>query len=79
MFNPELFETRSQDLIDSYHDAGQFYWGTTEAYLKQKGFYSARSAPVMIPSYRVQDIDTVADWERAEWLFRSLRSQKIAA
>lgn len=79
MMQPEHEMTRSQDLIETCHDAGQFYWGTTEAYLKQKGFYSARSAPVMIPSYRVQDIDTVADWERAEWLFRSLRSQKIAA
>ena len=27
MFQPEHFNTRSQDLIEAYHDAGQFYWG----------------------------------------------------
>lgn len=79
MVQPEHEMTRSQDLVETCHDAGQFYWGSTQAFLEQKGFYSARSAPILIPSYRVQDIDTPADWERAEWLFRSLRSQKFAA
>ena len=27
MFQPEHFESRSQDLTESYHDAGQFYFG----------------------------------------------------
>ena len=27
MFYPEFFETRSQDLDEGYHDAGQFYLG----------------------------------------------------
>ena len=26
MFNPEHFNTRSQDLEEAFHDAGQFYW-----------------------------------------------------
>ncbi len=26
MFTPEYFTTRSQDLEEAYHDAGQFYW-----------------------------------------------------
>src|SRR5690606_6657613 len=30
MFYPEYFSTRSQDLEEAYHDAGQFYWGTAE-------------------------------------------------
>ena len=30
MFYPEYFNHRSQDLKDAFHDAGQFYWGTSE-------------------------------------------------
>ena len=34
MFQPEHFQTRSQDLPAAYHDAGQFYFGKTEAWLE---------------------------------------------
>ncbi|RKX24313.1 MAG: pseudaminic acid cytidylyltransferase, partial [Candidatus Zixiibacteriota bacterium] len=34
MFQPEHFMTRSQDLEEAYHDAGQFYWGTALAWLQ---------------------------------------------
>lgn len=66
MFYPEHFNTRSQDLPDAYHDAGQFYWGREEAWLKGKIFFSNESKPILIPRWRVQDIDTPSDWERAE-------------
>jgi N-acylneuraminate cytidylyltransferase len=72
MFQPEHELTRSQDLEEAWHDAGQFYWGTTDAFLRHNGFYSARSAPVVIPAHRVQDIDTEDDWTRAEWMFRAM-------
>ena len=75
MIQPEYELTRSQDLPEAVHDAGQFYWGRTEAFDRQDGFYSARSAPVMIPNHRAQDIDTPEDWNRAELLFRALHSQ----
>jgi len=32
MLYPENLETRSQDLGESYHDAGKFYWGKAEAF-----------------------------------------------
>ncbi len=32
--HPEHFFTRSQDLEETYHDAGQFYWGKPEAFLR---------------------------------------------
>ena len=28
MFYPEHEQSRSQDLEEAYHDAGQFYWGS---------------------------------------------------
>jgi N-acylneuraminate cytidylyltransferase len=72
MFQPEHFTTRSQDLEEAYHDAGQFYWGITQAWLDEKPLFSNHSAPVILPRYRVQDIDTQEDWQRAEWLFKVL-------
>ena len=68
MFNPELFETRSQDLIDSYHDAGQFYWAPKSIWIKKKNLFE-NSKPIVIPRWRVQDIDNLEDWERAELIF----------
>ena len=75
MFNPEHFNTRSQDLEEAFHDAGQFYWGRSAAWLAQKPLFSHDAAPVPLPRHRVQDIDTPEDWERAEWLFKAMLSQ----
>lgn len=79
MFNPEHFNTRSQDLDEAYHDAGQFYWGQANAWLQNKVIFGPASAPVLLPRHRVQDIDTPEDWTRAEWLFKALRAQANSA
>lgn len=68
MFFPEHFATRSQDLPIALHDAGQFYWGRPAAWLEGKRIFDRHSTPVIIPRWRVQDIDTPDDWERAEIL-----------
>jgi pseudaminic acid cytidylyltransferase len=70
MLYPEHRGTRSQDLEPAYHDAGQFYWGRTEAVLADRPTLSPLAVPVLLPTHRVQDIDTPDDWERAERLFR---------
>ena len=74
MFSPEHFNTRSQDLEEAYHDAGQFYWGRASAWLADKMLFGPDSAPVMLPRHRVQDIDTPEDWLRAEWLFKAIQA-----
>lgn len=66
MFDPAQFNARSQDLEEAWHDAGQFYWGRAEAWLAEKPLFGPHAAPVMLPRYRVQDIDTPDDWVRAE-------------
>lgn len=73
MFQPKHFNTRSQDLEEAWHDAGQFYWGQTHAWLAGKPLFSHGSAPVPLPRHRVQDIDTPEDWKRAEWLFKAIQ------
>ncbi|WFF42657.1 pseudaminic acid cytidylyltransferase [Salinicola endophyticus] len=74
MFEPERFNTRSQDLEEAWHDAGQFYWGRPEAWLAGRPLFSARAVPVKLPRHRVQDIDTPEDWQRAEWLFKAWKA-----
>lgn len=75
MFQPENFGTRSQDLEEAWHDAGQFYWGETHAWLAGKPLFSRDAAPVFLPRHRVQDIDTIEDWKRADWLFRAMQHE----
>ncbi|KFB66821.1 pseudaminic acid cytidylyltransferase [Candidatus Accumulibacter vicinus] len=74
MFQPEHFNTRSQDLEEAFHDAGQFYWGRTAAWIADKPIFSTDAVPVILPRHRVQDIDTPEDWERAEWMFKALQT-----
>lgn len=75
MFWPENQYKRSQDLPEAWHDAGQFYWGVTDRYRRNKLFFKD-AMPVILPRWRVQDIDTIEDWEHAEKLFQILHYEK---
>ncbi len=72
---PEQRQTRSQDLEHAYHDAGQFYWGSAEAFLNDAVVFSPSSVAVILPRYVVQDIDTPEDWAQAELMFQALKLQ----
>jgi N-acylneuraminate cytidylyltransferase len=73
MFQPEHFNTRSQDLEEAYHDAGQFYWGKVPAFKAGRPFFSPSSKVVLLPRKRVQDVDTQEDWELAEALYAVMK------
>jgi pseudaminic acid cytidylyltransferase len=73
--SPQFELTRTQDLEKTYHDAGQFYWGTSSAWLAKKKMHTdGLSMP--IPNWRVVDIDTEDDWIRAEMIFNSMLPQR---
>ena len=72
MFYPKYLDSRSQDLQESYHDAGQFYWGKTQAFKDEMPIFSKFSSPYILPRYLVQDIDNNEDWIRAELMFKVL-------
>lgn len=74
MFTPEHFTTRSQDLEEAYHDVGQFYWGTSDAWLEGKPIFSDAATTIVLPRHLVQDIDTPEDWLRAELMHKALFS-----
>ena len=73
MVHPEHRGDRSQDLETRYHDAGQCYWGRTEAWLEDRRIFDRHSVVEVLPRSRCEDIDTEDDWQRAEWLFRFLQ------
>ena len=73
MFFPEHSATRSQDLPPALHDAAQFYWGRPAAWLEERRLFDRWTRPVLIPRWRVQDIDTPDDWTRAEKLLALVR------
>jgi len=73
MFYPKHLETRSQDLEESYHDAGQFYWGKVEAFKQKQLLFSKSATPYILPRQLVQDIDTLEDWKFAELMYQVLK------
>lgn len=65
--NPEFSQSRSQDLIETFHDAAQFYWAKAETWLNADNvFLNARG--LYINRNDVQDIDTIEDFNRAEMI-----------
>lgn len=70
MFYPEYYNARSQDLEEAFHDAGQFYWGKFSTWKEGTLMFSDKTVPIILPRYRVQDIDTLEDWDRAEMMFK---------
>ena len=69
---PDFETTRTQDLTPRWHDAGQFYWGKTTAWMGRLPILS-NAKGYEIPHARVQDIDTEDDWTRAELLHDTLQ------
>lgn len=78
MFWPEHQTTRSQDLPEAYHDAGQFYWVRGKEFLKEKKLYTKGGRAVILPRHLVQDIDTPEDWVMAENMFKAQQQSKQA-
>lgn len=73
MIEPAHMLTRSQDLEEAWHDAGQFYWARAAAWQDPcSEIFSAGAYGLALPRYRVQDIDTEEDWIRAERLMSGI-------
>lgn len=64
---------RSQDLAPVYYDAGQFYWTTYHGWRDEVLERGAKRRLYEIDLLEAVDINTEADWIRAERLFRLLR------
>ena len=77
MLFPQYKEARSQDLKEIFHDAGQFYWGQSRAWLDDLPIFSNHSLPIILPREEVTDIDTEEDFKEAELKFKLLQSPDL--
>ena len=75
-FQPEHAATRTQDLEPGYFDVGQFYWGRKQAWLDGLNIH-LNGTTLAIPEWRVVDIDTPNDWERAELVYSALSAKGL--
>jgi N-acylneuraminate cytidylyltransferase len=73
MIWPKYMHVNSQELLQTYHDSGQFYWLKTEIFLKQKRIFAKNAYPMIISESEVQDIDTEEDWKTAEFKYKMLK------
>ena len=67
---PEFELSRSQDLEQTFHDAGQFYWCHISSLLKNKRLISENLGYVELSDLEVQDIDNEIDWQLAEMKYK---------
>ena len=70
--DPNGASQRAQDLPPRWHDAGQFYWGRTVAWLNHTPIL-ANAVGHELNASEVQDIDEEEDWLRAEIIHASLQ------
>lgn len=66
--NKKNSKTRTQDFIENYFDAGQFYIANDLTWKKNKDIFSNNTYGIIIPNYLVNDIDDINDWNYAKKL-----------
>jgi pseudaminic acid cytidylyltransferase len=67
MKHPEYEFIRTQDIEDSYYDAGQMYFLNVKSFLKQKRIFMDNIYPIIIDAV---DIDNPEDWKKAEAFYK---------
>ena len=53
-------------------DAGQWYWGEVDAFIRRRPLIGGRTRMRRIPDKRFCDINTPEDWARAEQMYAAL-------
>ena len=69
LYNKKKFYKNSQDFKDFYHDAGQFYWGSSKIWYS-KNSLNNKSTIYQLKKHQAVDINTLEDWKFAEKLYK---------
>lgn len=77
MITPENANSRTQDLENTYHDSGQFYWIHPNQVLNKKKIITDNVGVVEVSELSCHDIDTLSDWKLAELKFTLLKSNRV--
>lgn len=75
MISPKHIVSRSQDLKDSFHDAGQFYCFNVLKLMEAKSLWTNNTGALEVKEMEVQDIDNIEDWEIAELKYKLLHKK----
>ena len=76
MIDKKNYKTRTQDLKKIFHDAGQFYWGKTDSWLKKKFIFTKKSFGFKLPRYRAIDVDDMEDLSLLKKIYSSSLNQR---
>lgn len=71
MLESDHLGTRSQDLPERWHDAGQFIIGSVGTWLQAASVWN-QAVGLSVTPWRVVDIDTEEDWQLAELIVRAI-------
>ena len=65
----DAIQSPTQSLTKHYHDAGQYYWGTSQAWMESINMYI--NSKVLVANHNQYiDIDNEGDWKLAEMIFQ---------
>lgn len=67
---PEFAQTRTQDLEPTYFDAGKMYGGRKSDWLETETPLLSSARGFELPDWLSVDLDTLEDWEFAEYKFK---------
>jgi pseudaminic acid cytidylyltransferase len=76
--NSKLNVEQSQKLEKFYYDTGTFYFFNIQKFLKKKSFFSRDNVTFVLPKERVQDINTITDFNLAKikYIFQKKLNEK---
>ena len=74
MFQPEHLTTRSQDLENSFHDAGQFYSFNVNNLMSKQKLITEFTGHLEVSEMEAQDIDNLVDWQLAELKYKIINN-----
>ena len=72
--NSEFATKRSQDLQETFHDTGQFYFFNVKAFRECGSLMTSNTSGIEISELEAHDIDNENDWKIAEFKYLQMRS-----
>ena len=75
MLQPEHLRTRSQDLLQTYHDLGQFYWLDVNKFMIKREIWTDNSGIIILNEMDAHDIDNLEDWDIAEFKYKFMHKK----
>lgn len=69
MLSKKNYKKRSQELRNYFHDAGQFYWGKTKAWLSNEIIFGKNSTIHLLDYLKSHDVDNPSDWKILQDLY----------